>query len=125
MKITLDSSEPLEDAVRVIGSLYGVTLVVSNGEPETTKPVQTQVSKPAKRKTKRTRPTAATKVRTRVVAAEADAGESNEQTTPSQSVASPSNAEVRSWARQNGLKVSDRGRVPASVLAAYRSAHDE
>lgn len=32
-------------------------------------------------------------------------------------------AAVRKWAKANGHKVSDRGRVPASVQAAYRSAH--
>ena len=30
---------------------------------------------------------------------------------------------VREWARRNGHKVSDRGRVPASVLDAYNAAH--
>lgn len=30
---------------------------------------------------------------------------------------------VRTWARENGHEVSDRGRVPAAVLDAYRSAH--
>ena len=29
-------------------------------------------------------------------------------------------SEVRAWARHNGLKVSDRGRLAASVLDAYR-----
>lgn len=29
---------------------------------------------------------------------------------------------VREWARANGHKVNDRGRVPASVLDAYRAA---
>ncbi|KIC59975.1 histone-like nucleoid-structuring protein Lsr2 [Microbacterium hominis] len=32
-------------------------------------------------------------------------------------------AAVRAWAAQNGHKVSDRGRVPASVLEAYDAAH--
>jgi hypothetical protein len=31
--------------------------------------------------------------------------------------------EVRAWARSNGHKVSDRGRVPAEVIEAYRAAH--
>ena len=31
-------------------------------------------------------------------------------------------AAVREWARQNGHQVSDRGRVPARVLEAYRAA---
>ncbi|MEI2733036.1 MAG: Lsr2 family protein [Dermatophilaceae bacterium] len=30
---------------------------------------------------------------------------------------------VREWARANGHQVSDRGRVPASVQAAYDKAH--
>jgi nucleoid-associated protein Lsr2 len=32
-------------------------------------------------------------------------------------------SEVRAWAREQGLKVSDRGRIPAGVLAKYESAH--
>lgn len=30
---------------------------------------------------------------------------------------------VRAWAQENGHPVSDRGRVPASVLTAYDAAH--
>ena len=30
---------------------------------------------------------------------------------------------VREWAKQNGYSVSERGRVPASVLEAYEAAH--
>jgi hypothetical protein len=30
---------------------------------------------------------------------------------------------VRAWAKDNGYKVSERGRVPASVIDAYESAH--
>ncbi len=30
---------------------------------------------------------------------------------------------VRAWARSQGLKISDRGRIPADVLAKYGSAH--
>ena len=32
-------------------------------------------------------------------------------------------SDVRAWARGQGLKVSDRGRIPADVLAKYESAH--
>jgi len=32
-------------------------------------------------------------------------------------------SQVRTWAREQGLKVSDRGRIPADVLAKYESAH--
>ena len=30
---------------------------------------------------------------------------------------------VRSWAKENGFAVSERGRVPASVIDAYEAAH--
>lgn len=30
---------------------------------------------------------------------------------------------IREWARRNGHKVSDRGRVPASVIEAYNDAN--
>jgi hypothetical protein len=33
-----------------------------------------------------------------------------------------SQSDVREWARAQGLKVSDRGRIPADVLAKYQSA---
>ena len=32
-------------------------------------------------------------------------------------------AAIREWARENGYKVSDRGRVPADVREAYDAAH--
>ncbi|MER5604046.1 Lsr2 family protein [Streptomyces sp. NPDC002265] len=36
---------------------------------------------------------------------------------------SPSAEELRVWARENGLQVSERGRVPASIREAYAKAH--
>lgn len=30
---------------------------------------------------------------------------------------------VREWARSQGMKVSERGRIPGSVIAAYEAAH--
>lgn len=32
-------------------------------------------------------------------------------------------AEVRQWAKDNGYSVTDRGRIPADVRAAYEAAH--
>lgn len=32
-------------------------------------------------------------------------------------------ASIRSWAKENGHPVSDRGRIPQSVVDAYREAH--
>jgi hypothetical protein len=30
---------------------------------------------------------------------------------------------VRVWAREQGIKISDRGRIPADILAKYEAAH--
>lgn len=32
-------------------------------------------------------------------------------------------APIRAWAKDNGYQVSERGRVPASVIDAYEAAH--
>ena len=34
----------------------------------------------------------------------------------------PNSAEVRAWARSQGIKVSDRGRIPVSVIAKFKDA---
>lgn len=33
-------------------------------------------------------------------------------------------AAIRGWASENGYEVSDRGRIPADVVAAYEAAHN-
>jgi hypothetical protein len=121
LKLTLDSGEPLEDAMRVVGALYGVTLVVSGDEQNGSKSVRNNASRPTNsKKTARRKPAAARKPPP-VAPTNADAAQSKRATAP-RAAASPSNAEVRSWARQNGFTVSDRGRLPASVVTAYRKA---
>ncbi|WP_242906707.1 histone-like nucleoid-structuring protein Lsr2 [Actinomadura terrae] len=32
-------------------------------------------------------------------------------------------AEIREWARSAGIKVNDRGRIPATVIEQYEAAH--
>jgi Lsr2 len=32
-------------------------------------------------------------------------------------------AEIRAWARQRGHKVSERGRIPATIIVEYDAAH--
>ena len=32
-------------------------------------------------------------------------------------------AEIRAWARERGHKVSERGRIPATIIAEYDAAH--
>jgi hypothetical protein len=103
VKLTLDSSEPLEDAMRVVGALYGVTLVLTTEEADVGAPAEKAQTPAARKRTPASRRTA----RERKPARQR----------------STSNAEVRSWARQKGLTVSDRGRIPASVMTAYQDSH--
>lgn len=35
----------------------------------------------------------------------------------------PDQASVRAWAREQGLRVSDRGRISADVMQQYEAAH--
>lgn len=39
------------------------------------------------------------------------------------SSSSSDTAAIREWANSNGHKVSERGRIPATVIEAYRAAH--
>ncbi len=42
---------------------------------------------------------------------------------PAAKTSAPTPDEVRAWARENGLKISGRGRISTKVLAAYEAAH--
>jgi hypothetical protein len=100
VKVTIDSSESLSDALRVVGAMYDVTLSVTDKA----------VSAPATA-TRRSPARAARKTRT--------------STTKKSTTAAPAagNVQIRSWAVANGMTVSDRGRLPGRVVAAYREAH--
>ncbi|MFL6133409.1 MAG: histone-like nucleoid-structuring protein Lsr2 [Nocardioidaceae bacterium] len=79
------------------------------------------MDQPSQQPAARGRRSASTRPRTRARVAATDVRKSRNGTGARSGAAS--NAEVRSWARQTGLTVSDRGRVPASVLTAYLVAH--
>ena len=50
-------------------------------------------------------------------------GSAARKSTRSRSTSGTSASEVREWARAQGYEVSDRGRVPADVKAAYEAAN--
>ena len=53
-------------------------------------------------------------------------GRSQRQTAMTEKTARSSREEthaIREWARANGHQVSDRGRIPKSVIEAYQAAH--
>ena len=45
------------------------------------------------------------------------------RTTPTPGAAAPNPKDVRSWARSEGIAVSDRGRMPGDVTRRYQQAH--
>ena len=102
VKVTIDSNEPLTGALRVLGAVYDVTVVVAEDGMSARKP-------PVKGSATPSSPKASVRRARKKLAA--------------QPAASVSNVDVRSWAQENGMTVSNRGRLPARVVAAYREAH--
>ena len=102
MQVTIDSSEPLPAALRVLGAMYDVTVVVA--EDQVSAPTPAAKGGPT---------LASPKVGVRRARKKLAAPP----------VTALKNVEVRSWALENGMTVSNRGRLPARVVAAYRDAH--
>ncbi len=93
MQITIDSHEPLDKVLPVISALYGVDLSVS-AAPAAVVPAR----------------------RTRASRARQGVERRGKRAEVKASV-------VREWARSNGHQVSDRGRVAAELVEAYRAAN--
>jgi hypothetical protein len=117
VKLTVDSSEPLQDTLRVLGALYGVTLVVSPATENGARPAAQAATKGSKRSVARAR-------RSRELVSESRAAKSKRMNAET-SVGPVTNADVRAWARETCITVRDRGRVPSSVVDAYRQSHQE
>ena len=120
MKLTLDSAEPLDEALRVVGALYGVRLAVSTDDAS-----EVEAADQPAPETVTARATAGR--RTSTSRARRQAGKGGRATSRRRSTRrtdpSGNTAEIRAWARRTGLAVSDRGRISGTVLAAYRNAH--
>ncbi len=115
MKVTIDSTEPLADALRVIGALYNVNLahVAATDDTTTTtagaaqdQPLGAATAKPSRRTPAKT----------------AKAPTSN-RTGRRRRTTAASSSDVRAWAVANGHAVSNRGTLPAAIKAAYAQAH--
>lgn len=120
MKLTVDSTEPLEDVLRVLGALYGVELVI--GTERTDMRYETGPGQSG-RTTKRSRTRRSPVTRARGERSRAQRTTATATGNSSRSAGRASNAEVRAWAQRSGIRVSDRGRIPASVMDAYAQAH--
>ena len=112
MKVTIDSSEPLDDALRVLGAVYNVQLAVTGPLLAT---IDTALPRATKAAAATNKPVAAASGTTR--------GRHTRNTAPP-SGKNPSSKELRAWAQANGHHVSGRGRVPSPLMDAYRSAHN-
>jgi Lsr2 len=111
MQITIDSSDSLENAIRVVGSLYGVELTVTSSGAVTG-------SEGSETATAQAPATASGRASKKAAAGKRTTGRSRRS---EGSGSAPSDlAAVRAWARDNGFQVSDRGRVSNTVLEAYR-----
>jgi hypothetical protein len=58
-----------------------------------------------------------------VAAARRSSGRGNRKSSRGRGSGGPNPADIRDWARAHGHEVSDRGRVPANVRAAYDAAN--
>ena len=108
LRISIDSTESLEEVIRVVGAAYNVTLTVS-----TTSEASTEAA------------TASTPQEgggSRVATTKSARAERKRRGRPAQQGAKVSNEVLRSWARENGHTISDRGRIPKAVVAAHRDA---
>ena len=126
MKITLDSNEPLADALRVVGAMYNVDLSVSLGQRTRAKSVtNTATGKAAPKRANAQKVQSASNKSPTAAARPAKKTKGPKRQPVDRTNGSPGNAEIRSWAKKNGLKVKDRGRLPTSIIAAYRSTNSK
>jgi hypothetical protein len=94
MNLTIDTTQDLDDVLRVVGSLFNVTIATTDAGTETRRN--------------------AGKVRR---------SSSSRRSSGSRSARRASSpAEVRAWAVAHGHPVNGRGRVPASIVAAFEAA---
>jgi hypothetical protein len=111
MKISIDSSDSLDDALRLVGALYGVTLQVG-GAAES---ANGSADGAARSRSSRSQNGRATSRAGRARRSTGGRRTSRRRT--------PTATDVRQWARDNGMAVNDRGRIPTAVQAAFREAN--
>ena len=109
MRIIIDASDPLEYALRVLGAAYGVHLTVAGQGESATAAARDADGTAANRSRRAQRP----------------GGRGSKSGAPrqrSRTVGKPDTAAVRQWAREHGLPVPDRGRIPKEIVRAYEDA---
>ncbi len=98
MHLTIDSDQQLDDVLRVVGAMFNVTLQVQPAAPD--EAGSASAARPGR-------------ARSGSGGRRARAGRARREST----------ADIRTWAAANGHEVASRGRIPTSVVSAYRAAH--
>jgi len=111
VQLTIDSTEPLESVLAVLGSVYQVRL---SAAARSDAPTPSEPTPTAKTKTGTRGPRGTAKSTTGTVG--------GSRRSRSNSSAAVDSSAVRAWARENDIPVSVRGQLPASLLDAYRDA---
>ncbi len=131
MRLTVDSKDPLQDVLAVVGAMYGVPLQVAAADAGDA-PAGTAAPEGAGEGTgddagegtaderAAARPSRARRAPRRAAAAEARPSRASARARGGDAVDSRA---VRAWARENGHDVSARGRLSASLVEAYRAAN--
>jgi hypothetical protein len=128
MRLTIDSDERLDRVLKVVGSLYGVELAVMSTTGEQSPPVTATARAVPSAPRSRNRPVARKSPPTKAVAKKTQTPQQTGMTStgpgkgPARRPSATDLSAVRNWARANGFKVSDRGRVSNAVLKAYRES---
>jgi hypothetical protein len=100
VQLTIDSSQKLDDVIRVVGALYDVQLgVVGTAGPK--------------------EPVASSRSRARSASSRGSATRRSGRR-PNRNTAST--AEVRAWAQTNGYQVNSRGRIPMTIKNAFEAS---
>jgi hypothetical protein len=117
MKVTIDSAEPLADALRVVGAVYDVTLAQVDDTPVLGAAAgNTRTSRRSATSTNGSSRRTATSKSTQRAGTPKSQRSSRKATTVSTS-------DIRKWAQAHGHAVSGRGTLPAKVKTAYAEAH--
>lgn len=112
MQLTIDSAQPLDDVLRVVGAMYNVNLTVDGARRHTADAISSA---------RGGRRAAATKPRTRRSKSSQKPATTGRRRRGGRR--SASTAEIRQWAVDSGYDIASKGRVPATIVDAYRSAH--
>jgi len=112
VQLTIDSTEPLEAVLAVLGSVYQVQL---SAAPRSVAPTASAAA-PTGKATKGTRAPGRTAKSSTGATVGSRRGRSS-------SAAAVDSSAVRAWAREHDMAVSVRGQLPAGLVGAYRDAH--